>query len=167
MFAAAAARYGSGMRITCPACASVYDVPDSRIVPGRAVRCARCGTDWVPQVEAVLVLDPVPAVALDVTPVAERIVEEPPAPVPIAAEVPVETPAAPVSPPPRRSRRGVLAVAWVASFAVLGAAGASVVHWRAGIMQAWPPSERLYAVLGLLPNGQMRPSGPPPDGRLH
>ena len=155
------------MRITCPACASVYDVPDSRIVPGRAVRCARCGTDWAPQVEAVPVLDAVPAMVLKVAPAPERVEEEPPTAVPIAVVVPVEATNAPIPPPPRRSRRGVLALAWVASFAVLGAAGASAVRWRAGVMQAWPPSERLYAALGLLPDRPKYPSGSPTDGRLH
>lgn len=36
------------MRITCPNCASGYDVPDDAIGPaGRKVRCRACGTSWV------------------------------------------------------------------------------------------------------------------------
>jgi predicted Zn finger-like uncharacterized protein len=34
------------MRIDCPACAAAYNVPDALLVPGRAVRCLRCGTEW-------------------------------------------------------------------------------------------------------------------------
>ena len=34
------------MRLTCPACAVTYDVPDARIGAGRRVRCARCQHDW-------------------------------------------------------------------------------------------------------------------------
>ena len=165
MFAAAGARYGSGMRITCPACASVYELPDSRIVPGRAVRCARCGTDWAPHVEAAPVLDALPAVALGVAPAPERIVEDDPASAPTAPLPPTE-PADPAEPAPsptpvlrRQGRRGVLVLAWVASFAALGALAASAVHWRADLMRVWPPSARAYAALGLLPAPEPVPSG--------
>jgi predicted Zn finger-like uncharacterized protein len=36
------------MRITCPNCASGYDVPDDAIGPaGRKVRCRACGSSWM------------------------------------------------------------------------------------------------------------------------
>jgi predicted Zn finger-like uncharacterized protein len=36
------------MRITCPSCASGYDVPDGAIGPaGRKVRCRACGASWM------------------------------------------------------------------------------------------------------------------------
>ncbi|MDO6416314.1 zinc-ribbon domain-containing protein [Sphingomonas sp. BIUV-7] len=36
------------MRITCPSCASGYDVPDDAIGPaGRKVRCRACGESWI------------------------------------------------------------------------------------------------------------------------
>jgi predicted Zn finger-like uncharacterized protein len=34
------------MRVTCPACAATYEVPESRIGAGRRLRCARCQHDW-------------------------------------------------------------------------------------------------------------------------
>lgn len=34
------------MRITCPACAAAYDVPDRLVGARRRLRCARCGHDW-------------------------------------------------------------------------------------------------------------------------
>lgn len=36
------------MRIVCPGCEAAYEVPEAMLSPGRAVRCARCGRDWVP-----------------------------------------------------------------------------------------------------------------------
>ena len=36
------------MRIGCPSCNAVYQVPDEQLVEGRVVRCVRCGTDWSP-----------------------------------------------------------------------------------------------------------------------
>ena len=35
------------MIITCPACETQYDVPDSALAPaGRTVQCARCQVKW-------------------------------------------------------------------------------------------------------------------------
>ena len=34
------------MRLTCPACAASYEVPDARIGTGRRLRCSRCRHDW-------------------------------------------------------------------------------------------------------------------------
>lgn len=36
------------MRIQCPDCAAAYEVPEAMLVPGRPVRCARCGQRWQP-----------------------------------------------------------------------------------------------------------------------
>jgi hypothetical protein len=38
---------------------------------------------------------------------------------------------------------------WAVSLALLAALGWGGVRWRTDIMHAWPPSERLYAALGL------------------
>ena len=48
-----------------------------------------------------------------------------------------------------RSRGWGLAVAWAASVSLLLLLAAAAVHWRTDVMAAWPPSERLYAALGL------------------
>jgi hypothetical protein len=38
---------------------------------------------------------------------------------------------------------------WAASIALLIILGAAAIVFRAQIMHAWPPSERVYAALGL------------------
>jgi hypothetical protein len=42
-------------------------------------------------------------------------------------------------------------VGWAASLIVLAGLLVSAAHWRAPIMQHWPPSIRLYTVLGAPP----------------
>ncbi len=75
------------MQITCPACATVYDVPDLAIPPGgREVRCARCGKDWRAfpdgaQAAAVGVLATVGAGADDPSPALASALTAPPSPV--------------------------------------------------------------------------------------
>ncbi len=153
------------MRITCPACDAAYDVPDVRIAVGRTVRCARCGSDWVPLADTAPPppqLLPVPDPGLPAA--------APSQPVPAASAAAVAIPAAttaafpeaamlpattfaPQSPPaPARARSPAVPVllAWAGSLALLGLLVWAGIAWRAGIMHAWPPSERLYAALGLL-----------------
>ena len=50
------------------------------------------------------------------------------------------------APPPRGAG---LALAWIASAALIVALLAAGYVFRTSIMQAWPPSTRLYAALGL------------------
>jgi len=154
------------MRITCPTCEAAYDVPDARIAAGRAVRCARCGSDWVPLADTALPPPQVPPVPDPVLPTAAATSQ----PVPAAsvatmavpgttttalptATMPPPIAAAPQSPPATaRIRRPAppILLAWAASLALLGFLVWAGIAWRAGIMHAWPPSERLYAALGLL-----------------
>jgi predicted Zn finger-like uncharacterized protein len=93
-------------------------------------------------------------------------VPEPAAPEPELARAEAERPPptrgltqhSPMDPPLRQrlveqepepeSPRSV-AAAWAASFVVLAAALYAAWHFRAAIIQAWPPAERLYALLGL------------------
>ena len=49
---------------------------------------------------------------------------------------------------PAPQPRGLRA-AWIASLALLAAAAFGAYAEREGIMHAWPPSQRLYAALGL------------------
>lgn len=153
------------MRIACPSCEAAYDVPPDRLLPGRSVRCAKCGKVWEP-VAREDATPPVPfkeAAPADApqAPVPEALPDAPvPAPAPPAAPDPVapEVPESAAVPtlmpagPVQASRRGsgVIVLAWVASFALLGAAGYMAVTYRAALMQAWPPSIRAYAVLGLV-----------------
>jgi len=36
------------VRIVCPSCLTVYEIPPSLLSVGRTARCARCGGEWVP-----------------------------------------------------------------------------------------------------------------------
>jgi predicted Zn finger-like uncharacterized protein len=141
------------MRITCPNCAAVYDVPAERLAGGRTVRCARCGSGWVPPVgESALEPQPVPAATPEV---AKR--ELPEAAIPSLPEPESASPPAPAAPADGRLRR-LLAVrfpvpvllAWVGSLVLLGMMVGAMIAWRLDVMRAWPPSERLYSALGLL-----------------
>lgn len=52
------------MRIVCPGCEAAYEVPEAMLSPGRTVRCARCGRDWLPlpeQGQAAVVEEDIPA----------------------------------------------------------------------------------------------------------
>jgi predicted Zn finger-like uncharacterized protein len=128
------------MRIACPSCAATYEVPASRLIPGKMVRCARCATDWLPPLEN------------------EQAVPEPePAEAPADAAPPIEAPvegmtamdrlAASAAPPPART--GLIG-AWVLTLVVLAVAVAATVGWRSAIVRAWPPSGRILATTSQL-----------------
>jgi predicted Zn finger-like uncharacterized protein len=129
------------MRIVCPSCDATYDVPASRLKPGKMVRCARCGSDWLPEAE--------PEAATEEAP------SEPPAPPPAPEPGEFVEPlpeitamdrlaASPARPP---SRAGLIA-AWVLTFVVLAGAAAATFGWRNAVVQAWPPSGRILAAAG-------------------
>lgn len=125
------------MRIVCPICAATYEVRDALLAPGRTVRCARCGDEWV-AIEA-----PRPA--------PQQPPEEPPprraapaAPPPLTAMERLAS--APAAPP--RAATG-LRLAWAASLALLLLCGVALFVWRAELMHVWPPIARLYRWLGL------------------
>ena len=132
------------MRITCPSCASEYEVPDS-LAAGRAVRCARCSTKWHPvpdpAVASSAILEPEP----DLPP--EPLPEPPysaPIPAPLAATEPL------LAAPPQPAQRPLpLLLAWAGSALLIILLVAAAIAWRAPIMHGWPPSTRLYAALGL------------------
>ncbi len=136
------------MRIVCPSCSAAYDVTDSLLTPGRTVRCSRCGEEWVARtVEAPMVNEPEPK----------------PEPGPEPGEMSPEPPEErePESPrltamdrlaqtaPPQSSGRAALRTAWVASIVVILALLWGAYAWRADVMADWPPSVRLYSLLGL------------------
>jgi predicted Zn finger-like uncharacterized protein len=121
------------MRIACPSCAAEYDVPPSRLKPGKLVRCARCGNDWSPAPE-------------DVAPPQDD--AEPPTP-----EITFEPTESPLgmtamdrlarSAAASQSRRPGLIAAWVLTFVVLAGAVAAAVAWPDAIIRTWPPSNRI------------------------
>jgi len=124
------------MRITCPRCAASYEVPTARMRPGKLVRCARCGGDWLPEPDAEPVAEPdVPAEHH--APAAET---EAPVPPPLVSAMD-RLAASPASVAPRAS----LLAAWVLTFVVLAASVAATVAWRDAVIRTWPPSSRILA----------------------
>ncbi len=121
------------MRIACPSCAAYYEVPVSRLTPGKMVRCVRCGGEWVAAEEAE---QPDPARFAEATP-------EPPPPQPAAASAPVTAMdhLTATASPARRSA-GLMA-AWILTLAVLTAAVVATIVWRNTVILAWPASSRI------------------------
>ena len=125
------------MRIACPSCDAEYDVPISRMKPGKMVRCARCGGEWV---------------ASELEANAEEAGLAPP-PLDFEGEAGTEFPLevaatdhhlAASRPPPPPSV-GLIA-AWVSTIIVLVGAVSATIVWRQDIVRHWPPSSR---ILGL------------------
>jgi predicted Zn finger-like uncharacterized protein len=160
------------MRIVCPSCNAAYDVPDAILAGGpRVVKCARCGGEWTPAPAGA----PTPAPATDKPP-AIAADDDPPPPAkpagPMAAleaegagrleprvnplrprTEPRATPTTVDADPPapvaaRKAGAGPIA-AWILSLIVLIGAGGAAVTWRAQVMAAWPPSQRVFAAVGL------------------
>lgn len=132
------------MHIVCPSCSAAYEVADSLLAPGRIVQCARCGEAWVAlPLEAPLVNEPGPA----------EFASEP-----LAKPEPETEPETPrltaldrlaQRAPPRSSGGAALRAAWAASIVVVLGLLWTAYAWRADVMADWPPSVRLYSLLGL------------------
>jgi predicted Zn finger-like uncharacterized protein len=126
------------MIVTCPVCSTRYLVEARALgATGRLVRCANCAHTWhqAPAEDAPLRIDMAPAAA---DPFA--------APAPRAEPRPgrVQLPAL------RRDRRPPWAgVAWAVLAVVVVALVVLVVMERQSIVALWPPSARLYAMVGL------------------
>jgi predicted Zn finger-like uncharacterized protein len=118
------------MRIACPSCAAEYEVPASRLTPGRKVRCTRCGEQWAAVQEAEE--PPPPAVDPEPAEVEPRAALAAPSPTITA----MDRLAAPAPPP----RSVALIAAWVATFVALGTVMVAAVVWRGPIVRAWPSS---------------------------
>jgi len=155
------------MRIECPSCQAVYEVPDALLTGGpRLVRCARCAKDWQPTPmqpdPPATASEPAPPqppqAAAPATPTAVPKPEPgvPPAPPPPRPARP-PTPLRPIDGPripttsPRPAGRAKVVMAWLLSVAALAALGWAGYAYRADLIAAWPPITRLYALLGLLP----------------
>jgi predicted Zn finger-like uncharacterized protein len=131
------------MRIVCPTCSATYDVRDALLAPGRAVRCTRCGEQWLP----VKAARPDPAEAAFERSVSPPQDQYPPAPPsPLTA---MERLASQPAPLPQASLG--LRAAWTASLVVVLLFGWGVIALRTDLMRAWPPSTRLYEAIGLVP----------------
>jgi predicted Zn finger-like uncharacterized protein len=146
------------MRIVCPSCSVAYDVPDSLLTAGRTTRCARCGGEWVPVQAAAVEPDPAPAPAGDppqpagdastATAAPEgRVSDNPPvAEAPAPRSSATDRLALRSARPPSRLR---VRLAWLLSLALLGFLGWAAYAWRAEVVEAWPPSARVYDAFGM------------------
>ena len=122
------------MRLTCPSCTAVYEVPSSSLKVGRRARCECCGAIWIPlRDEPVLEAEPEPSSDTEEASFAA-----------MEAALPNNATAMDrlaAHPAPRPSTG--LRAAWAASILLLVGAATAGFVWRAGIVEAWPPSARL------------------------
>jgi len=130
------------MQINCPSCEIAYDVPEQKL-RGRKLRCARCGTDWIPLAEVVREVAPTPAPPPP--PISLESVSRPA--VPAAATSTVLQPRLPISYPRRRAR--LVLLGWAATLLICAGGGFAIYHARNSVMHDWPPSIRFYRALGL------------------
>jgi len=117
------------MIVTCPSCSTRYLVDPAALGDsGRTVRCARCGTTWFerPPDDAPQRIDVIP-------PPTET------EPLPPGSNLPAL---------PRQRRVGGW-VGWLALVVVVAGVAAAAILGRERIVAAWPPAERLYAMVGL------------------
>ena len=126
------------MRITCPRCSANYEVPPARLRPGKLVRCARCGGDWLPEADTGADADAEPKVPAEHH--SEDVETGAPVPPPPVSAMD-RLAASPASVAPRAS----LLAAWILTFVVLAASVAATVGWRDAVIRTWPPSSRILA----------------------
>lgn len=129
------------MLIRCPTCASAYDLAPELLPAGRTLRCAHCRDAWVHTVGAA------EAPAGRSWPDGPEIVTE--AHFFRQGDVPAAPPAAPRARVPHFwPRPSAGAAAGLVLAMLLGSSWAAVAG-RARLVAAFPPSEAVFAVLGL------------------
>src|SRR5260221_4647694 len=118
------------MIVTCPSCATRYIVDPKALGPaGRMVRCANCKNTWMQAPPADM---PKP---VDVEPPPDSV-----RPIPPGSNLPA-------FPQAQSGRSG--AIGWLIFLVVLIGGAAGVVAARDEIVAVWPPSARLYDMVGL------------------
>lgn len=144
--------YHGRMRIECPDCATAYEVPEDRLAPGRVVRCARCGSEWLPiELPTVFEEEPEPDPAAEDPAPAEPEHQEAQADASFDSQLPEDAGSAVV---PRPKPSPALTAAWIASVLVVLGLLWGAYSARESITHAWPASARAYAALGLQLPGQ-------------
>jgi predicted Zn finger-like uncharacterized protein len=168
------------MIISCPSCSARYAVDESKIGPrGRTVKCAKCGHTWTqsappPDEAATLPVreEPRPAPrAMREDAVSDSDVRDFRASLDAAVERDRRRmdESEEIGRKPSRRRRsdrsersGVPAVrrgpspwpariAWLVLLGVIGGIVGGSIAMREQIVEAWPPAERLYQAVGLVP----------------
>jgi len=152
------------MLISCPSCDAGYEVPDHLLAgAGQTLRCARCQHEWVVRLPCADPAEDDLATVIHAPP-------PPPAPVHVPVHVEVHLPDPPPvfypdmeqaqdpldrilplpTPPPMPAYNGkAIALAWALTVLMVVLFGFGAVYWRGAIMDAWPPSKRAYALIGL------------------
>jgi predicted Zn finger-like uncharacterized protein len=135
------------MRVTCPHCAALYEIPDILAARPRRMHCACCDTVW--KTDAL----PAPATEWEVLP--DPVAE----PERAADEPPLRTPEPPISQETNRPRPVEVAVtppfggprfwmvAWAGSAVLMVGTCAACWRWQLPLSHAWPPLARLFAGL--------------------
>lgn len=150
------------MILTCPQCATRYQIEDAKFPPGgRNVRCAKCGHQWFqappapepePTVEIPARPPPPPAVAPSAA-VAPAIREaEPEAPRVTHVPSPPVPPRSQAAPMPARHAPGArtaVAAGWIALGTILLLIVWGGVRYRDAIASVWPRTSSLYAAMGM------------------
>ncbi len=121
------------MILSCPLCSTRYIVDPRALGAGRLVRCARCSHTWhqAPPEEAPPRIDVV-------APPSEV---EPPSP---RTEGRVQLPAL-----PQRRHAPWVAIGWIILLLIVGGVAGGGVWARDEVIRLWPPSARLYQLVGL------------------
>ena len=143
------------MILTCPSCRTRYQADAARFPPGgRNVRCGKCGQVWF-QTMTGAASDP--GIVAPVAPSADSSGQGPDQAGDVTHEFGEDSPSEasgskPKEPPaPARKRRVHLAqvAGWAVLLVMIGGIGWSSVQYRQFIVNVWPESASVYAVLGM------------------
>jgi predicted Zn finger-like uncharacterized protein len=132
------------MIITCPSCSTRYKLDPTQFgAEGRRVRCTSCAHVWTQKPAEDLPKPVEPPPPLELAPVG---LSAPSGPSPaVAARLEARRQAV-AKAEKRRGRAG-----WLALIIVMIAVLVALALARETVVRAWPPSEKLYALVGLTP----------------
>ena len=159
------------MILTCPACATRYQVDEAKFPPeGRQVRCVKCGHAWHqgPLAPEVPETAPAPQAAAAPELRAADAFSAPAAPVSDSLQKPAADPVHPrayattraFTPPEEKGERMgwgariALAFGWLGLIAMILLIGYAAVRYREEITLLWPQSAGVYSSLGMKVNAR-------------